>query len=97
LRLQLNRAVSLVLESSSFWRENVGDGIYTPFVTPLRRGASNQARYVATAPSATISWQATRHAFYSVIYTHFLTGEFLQQAPPNRDVNYAAAWVSYRF
>ena len=97
LRLQVRKAVALVLETSSFWRENVGDGIYTPFVTPLRRGASNQARYVATAPSATISWQATRHAFYSVIYTHFFTGEFLQQAPPNRDVNYVAAWVSYRF
>jgi len=97
MRLQLRKAVSLVLESSSFWRENPGDGIYSPFVTPVRHGASNQARYVATAPSATISWQATRHTFYSVIYTHFVTGKFLEQAPPNRDVNYVAAWVSYRF
>jgi hypothetical protein len=97
VRLQLSRAVSLVMESSSFWRENPGDGIYSPFVTPVRRGAANRARYVATAPSATISWQATRHTFYSVIYTHFLTGRFLEQVPPNRDVNYLAAWVSYRF
>ena len=97
VRLQVTKAVSLVLESSSFWRENPGDGIYSPFVTPVRRGQSTQARYVATAPSATISWQATRHVFYSVIYTHFLTGKFLGENPPNRDVNYVAAWVSCRF
>jgi hypothetical protein len=97
VRLQLRKGLSLALESSSFWRENVGDGIYSPFVTPIRRGDAGQARYVATAPSATISWQASPHIFYSLIYTHFLTGGFLKQAMPNRDVNYVAAWVSYRF
>ena len=97
VRLQLRKNLSLTLESSSFWRENLGDGIYSPFVTPIRRGDASQARYVATAPSATISWQVDRHMFYSVIYTHFLTGRFLEQVVPNRDVNYLAAWVSYRF
>ena len=43
LRLQLRNNLSLVLESSSFWRENTGDGIYSPFVTPVRRGTSTQA------------------------------------------------------
>jgi hypothetical protein len=97
LRLQLRKKVSLVLESSTLWRENPGDGIYSPFVTPVRRGSANQARYVATAPSATVAWQATQHFSYSIIYTHFLTGKFLEQSPPHRDVNYVAAWVSYRF
>ena len=50
LRFQLKKAVSLILESSSFWRESVGDGIYNPSVIPIRRGVSTQARYVATAP-----------------------------------------------
>jgi hypothetical protein len=97
VRLQLRKGLSLTLESSSFWRQNMGDGIYSPFVTPIRRGDASQARYVATAPSSTISWQANPHISYSLIYTHFLTGEFLQQAMPNRDVNYVATWVSYRF
>jgi hypothetical protein len=97
VRLQLRRALSLTLESSSFWRESLHDGIYSPFITPIRRGESNPARYVATAPSVTISWQATQHVFYSVIYTRFLTGGFFQDAPPSRDVNYVATWISYRF
>jgi Alginate export len=97
VRLELRRTLSLTPESSSFWRESLHDGIYSAFVTPIRRGESNSARYVATAPSATISWQATRHVFYSVIYTRFLTGAFFQNAPPSRDVNYVATWISYRF
>ena len=97
VRLQLRKTVSLALESSSFWRESLGDGIYSPFVAPIRRGGASQARYVATAPSVTISWQASRHTFLSTIYTHFLPGRFVQQTPPNRDVNYVSAWLTYRF
>lgn len=99
VRLQLNKA-SLILESSSFWRESRLDGIYSPSVAaaPLvRRGVANNARYVATAPSATISYQATPHIFVSTMYTHFLAGPFLRNNPPSRDVNYVASWLSYRF
>lgn len=97
VRLQLAKPLSLTLESSSFWRESIHDGIYSPFVTPIRRGELSPARYVATAPSATISLQATQHLFYSVIYTRFLKGAFFHDAPPSRDVNYVATWISYRF
>jgi hypothetical protein len=97
LRLRLTKDVSLALESSTFWRESLYDSVYTAFNTPIRRVTPNAGRYVATAPSVTVSWQATRHVFYSVIYTHFLTGSFFRLAPPNRNVTYATAWISYRF
>jgi hypothetical protein len=97
LRWQFTKQISLILESSSFWRESRHDSVYSPFVTPIRPANPNAGRYVATAPSATVAWQATRHTFYSVIYTHFLTGDFFQGAPPNLDVNYVAAWIAYRF
>jgi hypothetical protein len=99
IRMQFGK-VSLTLESSSFWRESLQDGIYSPAVASaplLRRGDSSQSRYVATAPSATMAYQITRHVFVSTIYTHFLTGQFLKESPPNRDVNYVASWVTYRF
>jgi hypothetical protein len=99
LRLQLGKAL-LTFESSSFWRESLEDGIYSPLVAaapPVRRGEASHARYVATAPSATISYQATRHVFFSTTYTHFLAGQFLKESPPGADVNYVASWVTYRF
>jgi hypothetical protein len=79
------------------WRQSRFDAVYTASNTPLRRANPNASRYLATAPSATLAWQATRHMFYSVIYTHFFTIEFLEAALPNKNVNYLASWISYRF
>jgi hypothetical protein len=97
IRLPLGRTVSVGVESSCFWRESLGEGVYSPFITPIRRGESNPKRYVATAPSATIGWQADRHTLFSLIYTHFFAGGFFEIARPARDVNYVAASMSYRF
>jgi len=97
VRLRLTRTLGLTLESSMFWREDRNDAVYTAFNTPLRALNPSAGRYTATAPSATIAWQATRHMFYSIIYTHFLTGNYFAMSPPNKNVNYLAAWVSYRF
>jgi len=99
MRLQLRKA-SLTLESSSFWRQSLQDGIYSPLVAaapPVRRGNTSQARYVTTAPSLTIGYQIDRHVFVSTIYTHFFAGDFLKQSPPGQDVNYMASWITYRF
>ena len=95
--MKLKPAVTLTLESSAFWRESRFDAVYTAFNTPLRPANPNASRYLAIAPSSTIAWQATRHMFYSVIYTHFFTGEFFEAAAPNKNVNYIAGWISYRF
>lgn len=97
IRMRFNPEVSLTLESSAFWRESRFDSVYTPFNTPLRPANPNASRYLATAPSATLAWQATHHMFCSVIYTHFFTGDFFKSALPNKNVNYIAAWISYRF
>ncbi len=97
VRLKFNPALTLTLESSSFWRQSRFDSVYTAFNAPLRPANPNAGRYLASAPSATIAWQATHHMLYSVIYTHFLTGDFFEAAPPNKNVNYLAAWISYRF
>jgi hypothetical protein len=98
-RLQIKKA-SLTLESSSFWRESLEDGIYSPSVgsaPPVRRSGTSRARYVATALSATIAYQPTPHVFVAATYTHFVAGQFLKENPPGHDINYVASWISYRF
>ena len=97
VRLKVTKTLGLTLESSAFWRESRFDAVYTAFNTPLRPANPNAGRYIAIAPSATIAWQMSRHTFYSIIYTRFFTGSFFEAAPPNKDVNYLAVWVSYRF
>jgi len=97
IRLKISGELTLTVESSTFWRESRYDAVYTAFNTPLRAANPNASRYLATAPSATWGWQASRHMFYSIVYTRFFTGDFFRKEPPDRNVNYVAAWVSYRF
>jgi hypothetical protein len=97
MRLQLRRDLSMTLESSTFWRESLTDGVYSPFITPIRIGTASQGRYVATAPSVSAAWQASRHTSCTLIYTRFFTGAFFREARPAHDVNYLTVWVTYRF
>lgn len=97
VRLRLNAATTLTVESSSFWRESLADGIYGPSVIPVRLAGASRARYVATAASGTLAWTMGRHLTTSLIYTRFVTGRFFREALPDRNVNYVATTVSYRF
>jgi hypothetical protein len=97
LRVSLSQALSLSWECSSFWRESLADGVYTPFITPIRADLPTADRYVATAPSVTVTWKANRHTTLSGIYTRFLAGGYFDSVPPARDVNYYSMSLSYRF
>lgn len=97
VRLRFSGAISLTLEASRFWRESRHDSVYAAFNTPLRPANPNSGRDVAIAPSATIAWQANRHMFYSIIYSHFFSGNYFLAEPPDKNVNYLAAWISYKF
>jgi hypothetical protein len=97
LRISLSPNLSVSWECSSFWRQSLDDGVYTPFVTPIRAGLSTAGRYVATAPSITVTWKANRHTTLSTTYTRFFAGGYFDSVPPERNVNYVATWLSYRF
>ena len=97
LGLRFSNAVGLALEWSTFWRESLADSVYSPFNTPIRPADPTAARYVASAPSATISWKPTQHVSYSIIYSRFWPGAYFLKELPDRTVNYFTIWASYRF
>jgi hypothetical protein len=81
---------------ASRWRESFDDGIYTPGGAVIYRGNPRFARFVGTALSVVIGWQATRSINISAGYTHFFTGRFMRQNG-GEDVNYGTVWASYKF
>ena len=97
LGLRFSKSVGLALESARFWRESLADSVYSPFNTPIRPADPAAGRYVASAPSATISWKATQHVSYTAIYSRFWTGTYFMRELPVRNVNYFTIWASYRF
>jgi Alginate export len=98
IQLQLTKSVRVVADSNIFWRTSLRDGIYDLATNLLVSGKGNPERYVGSQPSVGVYWQINRHFSVSAAYDHFFVGPFLDKAtPPRRSVDYAAAWVTYKF
>jgi len=97
IELQLTKRLSFVGDWDFFWRESTGDGLYNNALKLVRTGNSSSARYVGSQAQAMLQWSPWRHLSASLVYAHFFAGEFLTEGPAGKDVNYASAWVTFRF
>jgi hypothetical protein len=98
VELQLTKSVKVVVDTDFFWRTSLGDGVYGLATDLLVSGKGNSKRYVGSQPSAGVYWQFNRNLLLSVAYDHFSAGPFLRAATPTRrSVDYAAAWLTYKF
>jgi hypothetical protein len=96
LDLYVGEKLTLSLDWDFFWRENLGDGVYTIGGTPLRPGVAG-ARYVGNSPAVTAVWNTTRHLSVLASYIHFFPGPFFQANPPDKDTDYFTLWLDYKF
>jgi hypothetical protein len=97
VKLQFTPKLSLALASAAFFRESTDDGVYGIFLTPVRPSGPSAAQYVATQASATLICRVSRHVTATLYGQHFFIGEFLEESPPARVVNFGNATLSYRF
>ena len=69
------------------------------FLTGSLIAAANgsRARYVGDRPGTEVHWQATRHLWFQVDYGLFHAGRFLKEAGPDKNLNYSALYLGYRF
>lgn len=96
--LQVTKSVRVIVDNDIFWRTSLRDGVYGLATNLLVSGQGNLERYVGTQPSVGVYWQINRHLSVSAAYNHFFVGPFLVKAtPPRQSVDYAAAWVTYKF
>jgi len=96
--LQITKSVRVIADNDFFWRTSLRDGVYGLATNLLVSGKGNFERYVGTQSSAGLYWQVNRYLSVNAAYDHFFAGPFLVKAtPPRRSVDYAAAWVTYKF
>ena len=97
--LRITPAAGMTLTSgvAVFWRESVQDGLYNVSLSPIRPAGPSRAAHVGTQMTLQLEWRVDRHTGYMATYTHFATGRFLSEAPPDRNVESLMTWVSYRF
>ena len=88
--------VSIQLDGDFFWRESLSDGLYRSSGSLQVSGAGNPARYVGTQTSITVEWKIDPCLSLTGAYAHFFAGSFLRQAGLDRDVDFAAIWLTAR-
>jgi hypothetical protein len=80
-----------------FWRTSLRDGTYSIGGFPTRPGEPSRAHFLGNTPSVVFTWSATRHVTVLASYVHSFAGQFLQETPPGKDVDYVTTWVTYKF
>src|SRR5262249_51491028 len=77
LDLHPNDKVTVSVDCDFFWRESLGDGVYSISGMPLRPGIAGP-RYVGTSPAITAVWNPSRHLSLLASYVHFAPGPFFE-------------------
>ena len=91
------RNVTGTVEWIWFWRESTTDALYTFGNVPLRPGNLSNARYVGIQPNLEIRWAISEHFLAALNVAGFITGTFLQQSPPSKEIVFFNAGLTYRF
>jgi hypothetical protein len=92
-----SKTLKLSLDWDVFWRESKKDGIYGNAVNLVRSGAGSDASYVGNQLQCLVEWEMNRHLTLNGAYAHFFAGRFLKETRPGEDVDYASAWITFKF
>jgi hypothetical protein len=97
IQTQLPHSISISTDVVAQWRENINDGVYAVPGFLLVPANGSRARFVGYRPGAEVRWQLNRHAYFQADYGIFYAGQFLKEASPGRNINYAEFWAGYKF
>lgn len=91
------RTTSVSLTGVAYWRESLGDGIYSIPGFLVRSGRNSDARFVGALAELGASWQATPELNLSTSVSAFAPGDFIRDTGPARTIKVAAAAATFRF
>lgn len=92
-----SETVKFTADWGCYWRNSLDDAFYSIAVFPLRPGEPSRARFIGSSPALTLIWEPTRHITVLASCVHFLSGPYLKENPPSKDIDYATTWITYKF
>jgi hypothetical protein len=97
LLFHFTEKITFTTDADWFWRQSTQDGIYGMGVNPVRPGNLNGKRYIGSDVNTFVTWEINRHFSMTLYYGHFFVGEFLEETPPGKSVDYCSAWITFKF
>lgn len=96
LELRPTGRLALAFAWDVFWRYSLQDGLYRMSGDPQVTVADNPQRFVGSEATVSAVLDVARGVALFATYTHFFAGPFLRHAGLDHDVDFFAAWLSYR-
>lgn len=91
------KKLTVSIDSAFYWRQSVNDGLYGINANLQRTANLSRAGFIGSLHSVRADYRFNRHLTMTGIYSHFLTGDFLRETPPAKNVDYFTGWITYRF
>ena len=85
------------LDWDFIWRESASDAVYGNAVNVVVPAGASGDHYVGNQVQMLAEWQCQRHLTFTAAYAHFFAGDFLEDSTPGKDVDYASAWLTFKF
>ena len=89
LSIQPVETLSVTFDLDLYWRLETADGVYAPPGNIIRRPAGSPERFVNSALSAAIEWEATETVFLGLSLTYSRPEAFLEDTGPADDTSFA--------
>lgn len=80
-----------------FWRQSDDDAAYNAAGGVLRADSGSDERYIGSELDLLVNWRVDRHLIVYAGYSHFFTGEFLDDTGPSDDIDFVYAGLQYTF
>jgi len=80
-----------------FWRESTKDALYSFENVQLRPANLSNARHIGSQPNLEIRWAISEHFLAALNLAGFITGTFLQQSPPSKEIVFVNVGLTCRF
>lgn len=88
--------MTLTAQVQAFWRLSPSDGVYSPPGTVLR-GPAGSERFVGYEPGIVLNWAVDDHWNVFARAARFVSGPFLDDNKPGKDITNFELNLSYRF
>jgi hypothetical protein len=96
IRLTIDSKTAMTPEVPFYWRSSIRDGIYGFAGNLIRPANLSSARFVGFQPGLVLERTFSSHFSSTAGYFHFLTGDFLKETPPGKNVGYFYATLTFR-
>ena len=89
-----------------FWRASDDDAVYTagagagsspPVAGVLRGDLGSDDTYIGSELDIVLNWQIDRHTLIHTGYSHFFSGDFIQDTGADDDIDFVYAMISFTF